>query len=68
MLGIGALCIVLLLGGCGGGDNPTAPLPRATRKHRRRDSGGLHHDALRAGTLTAVRPALSEPPTIVHPV
>lgn len=25
MLGIGALCIVLLLGGCGGGDNPTAP-------------------------------------------
>ena len=27
MLGIGALCIVLLLGGCGGGDNPTAPLP-----------------------------------------
>ncbi|WP_020202278.1 MULTISPECIES: hypothetical protein [Cupriavidus] len=25
MLGIGALCIVLLLGGCGGDDNATTP-------------------------------------------
>jgi len=30
MLGIGALCIVLLLGGCGGGDNATTPTTPTT--------------------------------------